>query len=149
MRPFDKYIKENLKDDSVGCELGVFRGNHAKALLDTGKIKKFYLVDVRTDRIREDVINDPRTVIIKSSSINAHEKIENESLDFLYHDSKHTYKFLLQEISFWYQKVRIGGVIGGDNFEPKFPDVGRVVKDFCRDFDYRYTKVAQEWWIVK
>lgn len=38
-------LTDLLKEGSIGCEVGVFKGDFSRQLLDSGKFKKLYLID--------------------------------------------------------------------------------------------------------
>lgn len=56
--------------------------------------------------------------IIKSDSVEASKLYENNSLDFVYIDASHHYEFIKADILAWLPKVKIGGYIGGHDFDP-------------------------------
>jgi hypothetical protein len=41
---------------------------------------------------------------------------ENGSLDFVYLDADHCFESVWQDLSVWYPKVRIGGILAGHDF---------------------------------
>jgi predicted O-methyltransferase YrrM len=41
---------------------------------------------------------------------------ENGSLDFVYLDADHSFESAWQDLSVWYPKVRIGGILAGHDF---------------------------------
>ncbi len=58
----------------------------------------------------------PGCTIIKKASMDAVSDFEDESLDFVYIDGNHEFKFVAEDISEWTRKVRKGGVIAGHDY---------------------------------
>ena len=59
---------------------------------------------------------DDVIIPIKSTSILAAEQFEDNSLDFVHIDASHEYEDVLNDIKFWYPKVKPGGMITGDDY---------------------------------
>lgn len=69
-----------------------------------------------------------RVTIIELPSHEAVTKVKDESLDFVFIDADHAYEECLRDIQVWSPKVRLGGLICGDDYEhPWFPGVGEAV----------------------
>ena len=147
-----------------GCEIGVNRGVHAKSILKELNIEKLYLVDVwvnyegsDSNRLKIDdnyrfVMNefegDKRIEIIKDFSVNAINKIENNSLDFVYIDANHLYEYVYQDIRLWSEKVKKGGVVAGHDI---FNHIGvtKAVKKFCFENDVMLYVRIPDWYFIK
>jgi len=54
--------------------------------------------------------------IIKDTSFNASSHFKNSSIDFMMIDAAHDYQSVLNDIIFWYKKIKPGGVISGDDY---------------------------------
>lgn len=54
--------------------------------------------------------------ILKKTSMEALNDFKQESLDFVYIDGDHRFRFIAEDISEWYQKVRKGGIISGHDY---------------------------------
>lgn len=68
---------------------------------------------------------------MKMKSADAAELYENNSLDFVYIDASHDYESVKEDILSWYDKVKIGGIIGGDDFG--WPGVESAVLEIIHD----------------
>ncbi len=55
--------------------------------------------------------------IIKANSLDAVAQYDNESLDFVYLDDSHYYEQIATEIPEWLDKVKVGGFLGGHDYE--------------------------------
>lgn len=126
----------DLKDKAC-AEVGVFNGGFAREILKRNPAK-LYLIDPwvhQADETYPDDSNlsqgkfdqmhaslksefapDPRVEIIRAFSLQASERIESGSLDFVYIDANHTLEHCLVDIALWYPKVRPGGWICGHDF---------------------------------
>jgi len=164
-RPFDELLKG--RKDLVGAEVGVYRGQHAREILTHLDIKKLFLVDSWDDykgydegTLKSKLVeayndarkllkefDDGRLVWIKDFSVNASKKIEDESLDFVYIDANHAYEYALQDLKAWLPKVKIGGFIGGhdyDNNKEKIKTTGaeygvqKAVNEYCKEHNIEF-----------
>ena len=53
---------------------------------------------------------------IKDTSYNAGNQFQNGSIDFIMLDAGHSYDSLMEDIKVWYNKVKPGGIISGDDY---------------------------------
>jgi hypothetical protein len=56
-----------------------------------------------------------RVEFIRKSSSDAVSNFPDESLDFVYIDGNHDYKYVLQDLTIWYPKIKPGGYLCGDD----------------------------------
>jgi hypothetical protein len=69
--------------------------------------------------------------IIKDTSYNASNQFSNNSIDFIMIDAGHTYDDVKDDIKIWYNKIKPGGIISGDDYGGSFfPGVTRAVDEF-------------------
>lgn len=63
-------------------------------------------------------------------SVSASKLYEDNSLDFVFIDAAHDYKSVILDIQHWLPKVKINGILAGDDYLPKlFPGVVRAVDE--------------------
>jgi SAM-dependent methyltransferase len=116
----------------VGVEIGVDRGYYSMVLAKAGL--KVYGVDPwryysdyphpgkqkRLDEIYEGakrrLSKYPDYTIIRKTSMEAVSDFKNDSIDFVYIDGHHGFKYVAEDIWDWSQKVRPGGVISGHDY---------------------------------
>jgi hypothetical protein len=116
----------------VGAEIGVYAGDYTKKLLDAGL--KVYGIDPwsvqdefkpsggqeRLDRrlahAEKQLAPYSRAQIMKKTSMEAVRDFEDESLDFVYIDGNHRFKYVAEDIYEWSKKVRPGGVVAGHDY---------------------------------
>lgn len=80
-----------------------------------------------------------RVTIIKKPSVEGAKDVTDGSLDFVYIDAAHDYDNVVLDIAAWAPKVRIGGIVCGDDFYD-FPSgkggVMRAVTEFTSHNNY-------------
>lgn len=142
--PCFEFIKKTLGTGLVGVEIGIWDGGNAEAVLDYIKPKKYYMVDPYrvypegglTNQMDYDAkyavtyskfSSYANVSFLRMPSEDASKIIESE-LDFVYIDGAHDYRNKMLDLRLWYDKVRVGGIICGDDYE--IPSVTKAVKDF-------------------
>lgn len=119
-----------------GVEIGVYKGEHSKAILETYS-GQLHLVDpwMTLDTSEyDDLINledrdinllecisnlkdySNRYIIHKDRSTSIAPLFENNFFDFIYIDANHKYDFVKADLNAWYPKVRTGGIIAGHDY---------------------------------
>ncbi len=122
-----------------GVEIGVYQGDFSKKILEYTKLAKLYCVDPwrEFDYLEYvDMANDnqlvqdqryevtrkklelftTRSEIIRDISEAARVRFDNESLDFIYIDANHSYEGCLQDLQMWWPKLKVGGLMAGDDY---------------------------------
>lgn len=149
----------------VGVEIGTGEGNSAFGVLYTLNIKKLYLIDpyelFETDPNRVEVMKGISEKAKKNLSV-YNDKIEYiklrssdavnlipEDVDFIYIDGDHSFKSVNEDIRLYYPKLKKSGVMGGDDFSPKFHGVARAVINFTDELNLPIRGRNKLWWIIK
>jgi hypothetical protein len=118
---------------TAGVEIGVYKGYFSKTIAESGLI--LYSIDPwkaygdyadgdrfqdRQDYLYRNALHRlspyPNCTIIRSTSMNALNRFADESLDFVYIDGHHGFKFVAEDIWEWSKKVRQGGIISGHDY---------------------------------
>lgn len=60
---------------------------------------------------------DDRAVFLQAETVEAADRIEDGSLDFVFIDADHSYQACSADLEAWYPKVRVGGIVGGHDWE--------------------------------
>lgn len=134
-----------LPKNSVGAELGVWKGEYAKTLYHNVNPSKLYLIDAwkhfpiyydtknkkwydpanllpqeELDQYYQNVVeyfkNDKGVNIIRDFTKDAAKHIPDESLDWVYIDADHTYENCLLDLELYSKKVKPGGLVCGHDF---------------------------------
>jgi len=154
LRPALKQLlnKHNL----IGIEIGIYAGAYAVVYLEELDIKKVFLIDPylargKMEGVAHSQLKDHENKIewAKAKSIDAVNKFDNESLDFVYIDGDHQYETVLQDISLYYPKVKKGGLVSGHDYGRRWPGVPKAVNEFCGRNRFKLNTEDIDWWIWK
>lgn len=140
-----------LPKESVGAEIGVWKGDFSARLLDKLNPIKLYLVDPwqympqysdrwyggelaksqqDMDLIAYSVVNrfkyDKRVSVIRGS---IHNLPTNLPLDFCYIDGNHSYDFILEDLSNALSLMKDNSILCGDDYDDS-EEVRNAVRDF-------------------
>ncbi len=123
-----------------GIELGVASGDFSKRMLDTGLFSEFWGIDLYGDhhntkqymRALKHVGYGRGYQLIRSTFLEALNIFPREYFDFVYVDGyAHTGEEEGRTIFQWYNKVKVGGMIAGHDYDPNWPLVVRAVDTFA------------------
>lgn len=138
----------------VGCEIGVAFGTHSQNILETTDVKKLYSIDpfrhfapseykdgMNFQQAYFDVLHyvvdkrlsyfGNRCELIRATSSEAIEMFEDNQLDFIYIDGNHSYESVKEDLQLYYDKIRPGGIIAGDDYGHSWhPGVKKAVDEF-------------------
>jgi hypothetical protein len=85
--------------------------------------------------------------IIKDTSHNAANQFSNGSIDYIMLDAGHSYEDVTNDIKIWYNKVRPGGIISGDDYGGSFfPGVTQAADEF---FYKQFNRGFRNWYRTK
>lgn len=139
-----------LPHNSICAEAGVAEGNFSCDLLDAG-VGILYSVDywqkiegVTGDGNFDQSFHDKnyntaverlskygyRSLLIKSKSVDAAEKLPDQYLDMVYLDAAHYYDGVYADLVAWYPKVKSGGIVSGHDYLCADYQVKEAVADF-------------------
>lgn len=118
---------------NVGAEVGVERGLYSEVLCKANPDLKLSSVDAWTaykgyrdhvtqsklDGIYEDAkrrLSPFNATLIKGFSMDVVKQFEDESLDFVYIDGNHEFTHVVNDLSEWQKKVKVGGIVAGHDY---------------------------------
>lgn len=122
------------KLDGIGVEIGVFKGEFSKHILNNWG-GTLYMVDPW--RELDDYIDssnhknhgsaysetmesikgfEDRAIMIRALSSQAVDLFEDESLDFIYIDGNHSYNSVKEDMELWYPKLKKDGLFAGHDY---------------------------------
>lgn len=163
-----RFIKKNLKEDLIGAEIGVLRGDHAGQMLKYLSIKHLYLIDEwdswllrfpnRTYDLKAMSFGDYKravqrlkphsnTTIIKECSIKASQQFKDRTFDFVYIDADHNCASVLADLLVWERKVKKKGVLCGHdyNWYGVKDAIDIYLKIYPRNLKI-YNSIRGDWW---
>lgn len=126
---------DNIVGEGKGVEVGVYRGDLSKRIMELWSGGTLYMVDTwRKLNDYDDISNqdsymdclidtckkiegyEDRTIIMRTTSEVASTMFEDNSLAFVYIDANHQYDHVKKDIELWYPKVKKGGVLAGHDY---------------------------------
>ncbi|MBI2593037.1 class I SAM-dependent methyltransferase [Candidatus Daviesbacteria bacterium] len=139
-RPFE--IPDCSRDDlpqffvdmgyKVGAEIGVYKGEFSEKFakaglelysIDPWRIYKDYSnprgqarLDFQYEHTKRVLAPYPKCKIIRKTSMEAVEDFEDGSLDFVYIDGNHEFRYIAEDLAEWTKKVRKGGIVSGHDY---------------------------------
>ncbi|PHQ78278.1 MAG: hypothetical protein COB65_14070 [Thalassobium sp.] len=126
-------------DGLIGVELGVAAGDYSARMVASGRFAEFFGVDMYADThdvdqyktaLRKVGLHGPYK-LLRMSFAEAYDLFEDESLDFIYIDGyAHSGQEGGETIWQWARKVKIGGLIAGDDYHDDWPLVKEAVDRF-------------------
>jgi methyltransferase family protein len=139
-----KVFLEILPKNSIGAELGVFRGHWSKIILEIVKPKELHLIDgwwkISGEKFpwvadttnfgsltTKEAYNEARDIVKKydknkvcyfhvENDLVYLEKIDNKYFDWVYIDSNHIYEHAIKELEILKDKVKDDGIISGHDW---------------------------------
>jgi len=151
----------NNNENSIFVEIGTWEGDFTVAILENTNCKKIYCIDPYkhfynneypdamnklTQAEFDEVYNKTRKRLekygdrvefIRKTSLEASYIFENESIDFVYIDGNHDFKYVDEDIRVWFPKVKSGGFLCGDDLYSrdlsKYDSDGNIVMVWSRD----------------
>ena len=170
MRDAAELVNKELKWPLVVAEIGVRGGGNAIDMLANMDIERMYLIDpylpytdgnsVSTEEMQHNSYSDMfkrmsvyfnKVVFVSKTSEFASALFEKEYFDFVYIDAKHEFEYIRNDINYWWEKIKIGGFIGGHDFNAeKDYNVSKAVKEFAsiNKVEYLNLKGSTDW-IIK
>ena len=168
----------------TGVEIGVFEGDHAKRILQELNINTLHLIDpykaydgyedemnnfhtkqenlINAQTLRTAETKAHTTLVqylhkiefIKEKSEDIVDEFTDESLDFVYIDGSHRYEEVKKDMTFWFSKVKPGGVMGGHNIQNHENGDGtngvpQAVAEFAVKFKLKLNIGREDWWFVR
>jgi hypothetical protein len=145
-----------ISPGGIGAELGVHKGYFSRVLLEHLAPKKLYLIDpwylqgkywswgegnrrvvnalCRVLRDLEDDLVTGRAALCIEDDLVALARMPDAHLDWAYLDTTHQYNQTVKELQLLKQKVRPGGIIAGDDWQPdpqsRHHGVCKAVREF-------------------
>ena len=156
-------------NENIGIELGVAEGDFSLKMMKSKKFKFFYGVDSYSYEEHNDkeYLNTKNKLsiyknykLIRSQFKDAINQFEDQYFDFIYIDGfAHTGNNGGKTMFDWYKKVKIGGILSGDDFHDDWPIVKEVVMELAKqnqsdlyiteNIGKGYYSLYPSWFIIK
>jgi len=166
------HLIAQINKNSVIAEIGVWKGDFSKKILDYCEPKKLFLIDpwVFDDKIKgcapqvegiepleqsffDEAYNETKSKfknnskieILKTNSLEASKYFEEDYFDYIYIDAEHSYDAVMKDLSYWYPKLKRNGYIFGDDYHWRGDDYTLCVERAYQDF-FKLKKI--KYWCV-
>lgn len=159
----------NAPDPAVFVEVGCWKGRSAAFLgveiINSGKKIELHCVDhwkgsnepahkAETSDIYRAFLDNMRPVraegldftVHRGNSAHMARGFEDASVDFIWIDAGHTYEDVKKDIAAWWPKLKVGGVMGGDDLPME--GVTRAVRERFPDHEAG-AENGWAWWRVR
>jgi hypothetical protein len=144
-----------IPQNSIGAEVGIFRGEFSRILLETTKPQLFYMIDpwegnimsgdkngqnieyiegdkYYVEHIIPEFMFQPQIKILRNYS-DVLALFPDNYLDWIYLDGAHDYEYIRQDLENSLYKVKQGGLIMGHDYtNAMFPGLVYAVDQFCQ-----------------
>jgi len=161
-----KYAKDYFSNGEIDVvEIGVFEGTNANSMLKELNINNIILIDPYlyepNSYSYKDIVNAERKAgkllrsyknikWIKDKSENVYNEVGHP--DFIYVDGSHKYEDVKKDISLYYNVLKVGGIIAGDDLT--LPGVSKAFWEFVYTNKIKlenvfYSDTDTDWWIIK
>jgi hypothetical protein len=155
------FLLRKLPQKSVGCELGVWKGDFSREIVRTVNPKKLYLIDpwsyqpdcpdswyggtnAKTQIDMDEIYLSVKRLFSKNKNVQIlrkkteelHDEISDNELDWAYIDGNHQFEYVLKDLHYFSRKVKDGGIICGDDYDrgKKEPyPITEAVKKFLQE----------------
>jgi predicted O-methyltransferase YrrM len=151
------FVFSQLADNSIIVNVGTYKGKSLSLMLSyveaSGKSIKIYSVDDWSDILYGDDGQDIKSIFIENmqDDINKFELIEldtcdasklfnNNSIDFVFLDTQHSFTHVSKETNCWMPKVKKKGIISGHDYH--WENVKNAVDILIPDVD---TFISSNW----
>lgn len=167
---FPNLIKKfNLRK---GVEIGVSTGGHSHKILESTTVEKLFSIDPYTPNATLNLWVDAhyyydilyyrvkyrlnhfgsRSELIRAYSSEVVNLFEDNELDFVFIDGSHEYEDVKKDLTLYYDKIRPGGILAGDDYNTGFPGVPLAVNEFCKLKNLEIHINSDQpriWWVQK
>lgn len=150
----DEMLTQCAKGGTI-CEIGVFRGDFSRVLLNNTLPSELHLIDIFSgklgsgdkdgnnmiytdlndeyERLKKLYSNDTRVKIHRGYSYEVLNSFGDEYFDMIYIDGDHSYDGVKKDLALAVLKVKNGGLIAGHDYNiAEFPGVVRAVGEFVQ-----------------
>ena len=137
-----KFLLESLPERSTGAEIGIWQGDFSAKILEIVKPEKLHLIDPwefnpdyparaygggiarhqgDMDAIYQGVVKrfESRSgvTVHRMTSADAASRFRDDYFDWVYIDGDHSEESVLRDLELFFPKVKVGGLITGDDYE--------------------------------
>lgn len=116
---------DHLPHSAVVAELGTFKGDFARHILQRTNPTELHLVDLDKAAVARDVLDDRRVTFHNSDTASVISTFPDAHFDWIYVDAGHTFEDCLRDALACEQKIKPGGYLAFNDFTHIDPFLGR------------------------
>ncbi len=134
-------------NQNIGVELGVAEGNFSKKLIESNKFSIFYGIDSYNEfqhndneyKLAKSRLSEFKNYKLIRKTFNSSTNLfKDEYFDFIYIDGfAHTGNNGGETLFNWFNKLKIGGILSGDDYHSDWPLVIDVVNEFIKQTKFQ------------
>lgn len=159
-------LLEKLFSQKIGCEIGVFKGDFSKQILNANP-KELHLIDPfigsfsSADKdglnwqfaVLEEEYEKLKNHFNENKNVYLHRGYSNDVLsgfqdsyfDTIYIDGDHSYKSVKNDLNLAYRKVKNNGYISAHDYcETKFPEIVLAINEFCTEVNLKIEAITED-----
>lgn len=160
-------LLKSLDSNLIICEIGVFKGEFSKFILDNLSPKELHLIDIFEGTVGSGDKDGNNVVFVNLNeelvrittefkpfeNVKIHKgfsgqilnQFDDEYFDLIYIDGDHSYFGVKNDINLSYQKTKPNGFIcGHDYVSPRFDGVVRAVNEFCTEKNLKIDYLSKD-----
>ena len=134
---------------TTGAEIGVAKGYFSRKMCEIIPNLKLYSIDSWASYTPEwsnekykmtiKTLAPFNATVIRKTSMEAVKDFKDNSLDFVFIDASHFFPRVLEDITEWSKKVRIGGIVSGDDYySTNNSGVIRAVEKYTKEHNIKF-----------
>lgn len=175
------FLLKQMPQNAICAEIGVYKGNFSKIIFRTTQPKRLHLIDPwkyhpqkkyikalfggqaggqeEMDKIYSSVrkrfsklIEDKKVILHRKTSYEANKQFKNEYFDWIYIDGNHDYHYAKRDLETYFNKVKSGGFLTGDDYKKGTwfkKGVMKAVDEFVERNDVELVCIKNAQFIIK
>jgi hypothetical protein len=160
-----KTLSSLIENTYIGCELGVAKGFFSYDILSYSNIKHLYSIDMWAGDRGHNILEynhaikllskfQHRNTILKQTFEDAKSLFNDNFFDFIYIDGyAHTGQDNGKTLYQWFDKLKIGGIFAGHDYDIHWPKTVEQVNKFMqinnKSINIIQDKPYNSWYIIK
>jgi GT2 family glycosyltransferase/predicted O-methyltransferase YrrM len=168
-----------IPNNGIAIEVGSWMGSSAiffaECIKESGKNIKFYCVDIWDDSFDHPAFDSAKNIAkkintnliglfemnvkkyncdkiinaIKGDSNYSVDKFEDNSIDLVFIDADHSYEAVKNDITLWWNKLKVGGIMAGHDYFWSADGVKKAVDEFFTNKNIKINTNGQCWLVEK
>lgn len=148
----------------IGAEIGVWEGEFSSAIIKNTPTEKLHLIDffdfhksdeaskkryeIVLKKFEEEILNN-KIIIHRQPSASASNLFPSNYFDWIYVDAGHTRASVKSDLNVYFDKVKVGGYILGDDYNEEFHGVVDAVNEFKCNPKIKTIEIKYSQYILK